>query len=871
MVNLTNRVLELRGTYELEGLRSFAGVYTVASGDTVAQGDLKYDITNESLVTDEAGNAIAAVAATAIANTAIDTTAPTISSAVSNGAGKVVITLSENVWASTAPTAADFSITGGGAPTITSVTGVAGTIATADDAFVLNLSTALSGAATVSYTQNSGRLVKDTAGNDLASASSVSITTGSLTVSPISGGYVNDTEDESAVTVSGTSSNIADGITVTVDLDGSGTDVSKTATIASNAWSTTITSAQMKALASDGDTVTVTATTDHFTGTGSFVYDTSAPTITTTVAGTPVARTVSASDNDSGTTTMLYKLIDGTDSCDATEMASDTESYTEGSSKSITGASNNGKKACFSSTDVAGNTRYTATAALAVAGDAPSTSWTPANNGYLTSLSGTITLVFGSDVYSDSGCATELTNTTADNAVTLGTTNSNNNVATTVTYTAASNTITITPDADLTDDTTYYAGVTDAWYYQNGACAQGAAESISFTTDATAPTVSSITYNDTADGTGNTLTNLPLTGTVYSIVTFSEPITQTVANDSTAEPGIWYKTSASAAEVQYDIIASGTLSSGDCKNIGTNANTNKIYSCRYTGSSLSNTNLFKSYAKTYTDEAGNTGTAQSYSTNTNGVTFSTNAAPSITYTPANNAHTNDNTINITVGSTSTLYKDSSGTSFSNTDIGDIITLKEDDSSGDDIDFTATISGNTITINPDSTLEDGVVYVAISNAWYYGVNPTKTQGTTSSASFTVDTAAPTATLSGAPSGTNNTTTLAVTVAGTGVTHYKHKVVTGSACTATGYGSETAVATTITDDISSLADGSIILCVLGKDTAGNWQSTATSATWTKDITAPTITTTVGGTNDNRTVSASDNDIGTTTMLYKTHHQH
>ena len=317
VASLTNRLLELRGTYELEGLRSFTGVYTVASGDTAASGDLKYDITNEASVTDEAGNAIAAVAATAIANTAIDTTAPTISSAASNGAGKVVITLSEKVWAATAPTAADFLITGGGTPTINSVTGIAGTIATADNAFVLNLSTALSGAATVSYTQNSGRLVKDTAGNDLASASSVSITTGSIAVSPISGGYVNDTEDESVVTVSGTSVGIADGVVVTVALDGSGTDVSPTATIASNAWSTTITSAQMKALASDGDTVTVTASTEHFTGTGSFVYDTTAPTITTTVAGTPTNRTVSAADNDSGTTTMLYKLIDGTDTCDS--------------------------------------------------------------------------------------------------------------------------------------------------------------------------------------------------------------------------------------------------------------------------------------------------------------------------------------------------------------------------------------------------------------------------------------------------------------------------------------------------------------------------------------------------------------------------
>ena len=135
----------------------------------------------------------------------------------------------------------------------------------------------------------------------------------------------------------------------------------------------------------------------------------------------------------------------------------------------------------------------------------------------------------------------------------------------------------------------------------------------------------------------------------------------------------------------------------------------------------------------------------------------------------------------------------------------------------------------------------------------------------STGITVDTTAPTATVTGQPANTNNTTTLSVTVAGTGVTHYKHKTVRGTSCTASGYGSETAIATNITNSISSLLDGSIILCVLGRDAAGNWQTTATSASWTKDTAAPTITATVGGTNDNRTVSATDNETDTT-MKYK-----
>ena len=38
--------------------------------------------------------------------------------------------------------------------------------------------------------------------------------------------------------------------------------------------------------------------------------------------------------------------------------------------------------------------------------------------------------------------------------------------------------------------------------------------------------------------------------------------------------------------------------------------------------------------------------------------------------------------------------------------------------------------------------------------------------------------------------------------------------------------------------SLADGSVTLCVKGRDDAGNYQSTPTTTTWTKDTTAPTI---------------------------------
>ena len=317
-----------------------------------------------------------------------------------------------------------------------------------------------------------------------------------------------------------------------------------------------------------------------------------------------------ATDNAalSSATSWKYELIDGSGSCNATEMESGSSSYTEGVTKIITGASHNGKQACFSSTDKAGNTAYKVSSVLVIAGAEPTRTWNITDGSTINNNAANITHDFGAVVYSDSSCTIALTNTTAGNLVKLGTSRGSNNISSTVSYAVSTNTITINPDSDLADDT-YYVSIADAWYYKNGACNGGSSASISFTVDMTAPV--------------------------------------------------------------------------------------------------------------------------------------------------------------------------------------------------------------------------------------------------------------AALSGQPTGIANTTALHVAVAGTGVTHYKHKVVAGTICTSTGYGSEVAVATAITDDISSLSDGSVVLCVVGKDSAENWQTSATPAAWTKDTTAPTIAVTVGGTDSQKVVSALDDDSGTTVM--------
>jgi uncharacterized repeat protein (TIGR01451 family) len=97
-----------------------------------------------------------------------------------------------------------------------------------------------------------------------------------------------------------------------------------------------------------------------------------------------------------------------------------------------------------------------------------------------------------------------------------------------------------------------------------------------------------------------------------------------------------------------------------------------------------------------------------------------------------------------------------------------------------------------------------------------------------ATWTVDTEASTASISGAPSSPTNETGATLTVAGEGVTHYKHSLDGGA------YGAEITVADPIM--LSGLSDGEHTVSVVGRDLAGNWQVDATTATWTVDTIPP-----------------------------------
>ena len=137
----------------------------------------------------------------------------------------------------------------------------------------------------------------------------------------------------------------------------------------------------------------------------------------------------------------------------------------------------------------------------------------------------------------------------------------------------------------------------------------------------------------------------------------------------------------------------------------------------------------------YYDTAGNQGVAAAatFTVDTTGV-----SAP--TFNPGNGAATKDVTTDITLTFTEAI-KRSDGTDFStDAHLKEILTLKKNNSGGDDITYTASIDSEkkVITIDPSSSLEEGAVFVAVSTGYY---DAASNAGTAASATFTVDATAP----------------------------------------------------------------------------------------------------------------------------------
>ncbi len=112
-------------------------------------------------------------------------------------------------------------------------------------------------------------------------------------------------------------------------------------------------------------------------------------------------------------------------------------------------------------------------------------------------------------------------------------------------------------------------------------------------------------------------------------------------------------------------------------------------------------------------------------------------------------------------------------------------------------------------------------------------PSTSSSTSTSTTTTTTLPPPVAVLSGTPDDPSQTSALSVTVSGTNVTNYRYALGASSLdCTNAGnYSSSLAVATTITDPLSTT--GSLKLCVVAQNTQGTWQDfgSATTHTWTR----------------------------------------
>ena len=160
-----------------------------------------------------------------------------------------------------------------------------------------------------------------------------------------------------------------------------------------------------------------------------------------------------------------------------------------------------------------------------------------------------------------------------------------------------------------------------------------------------------------------------------------------------------------------------------------------------------------------TDAAGNTGehtitfpTVDAAS----GSSSTDTAAPTVTFTPTHNETTTDNAINITLTFNEPVRKED-GNAITADDIVDIVTLVNN--SGVSVEYTGSITSKVITLNPDTDLPDGTYTITlladtVEDVFNNAIPNLQT------ASFTVDTTAPTVTFT--PTHNETTTDNAINI-------------------------------------------------------------------------------------------------------------
>ena len=593
-----------------------------------------------------------------------DATVPTVSSVSASGT-TLTVTMSENIYSATAPDGDNFTITGGGAPAVNSVTGIPTTAAGADDSFELTIASALSGGTpTLAYTQDGtdAKIPRDPAGNKLASFTGQSIAGPPAAPSALALGTGLDAVDnDSTPTVTVTVGQT--GGTVTLYTDSSCSTAGSSAANVTDTTGTITVDVTATALTSDGAVSYYAkhtkggASSACSTATVSYTYDSTAPTISsaTFAAGTTVTVTMSE-DVYAATapTASDFKVKSGASGSEAANVVTTITGL-----ESTKAGADNSFELTVTTALVTGNSVkvwYTKDSTKPVEDEAGNELASLAEANAVTATTGAVAPSAPSGLVLQSPSSSPGNDSTPVVRVTVGVTGGTVMLYTDSGCSTAGSSATGVSDAEspFTVDVTATALTTDgavsyyAKHTKNNLSSACSTAKVDYTYDSAAPTVSSVVYS-ASDG-GASVDSVVEGSAVYTKVVFSEKVGSVTGDGATARPAIKAKaqrnSSDTITEFQYDIIASGDLASGDCKETGTGANDGKVYSCMYTTpSDLTGYNTLKTYATAFSDEAGNAGTAETYAGVTDVVGVAqTPAGVSFTYADADGSTIDDTAI-----------------------------------------------------------------------------------------------------------------------------------------------------------------------------------------------------------------------------------
>ena len=558
------------------GTNEYHCLYTVAAGDT---GGFKTTVGVDT--EDTAGNALARAYEKAAAFT-FDTTVPTVSS-VTRSSTTLTVTMSETIYATTTPDPGDFTISSDNNVTVSGVTGIPASVATAANTFTLTLSAVPTGTNTFVYMPSStvGKKIKDVAGNFLVRATQVIVNKSIILSAVAVDDIINATEDDTDVTISGTSTGLTNGTPVTVKIDdsdvGATPNITKTANISSDAWQVTISSTDMDALEEGDLTITVSATGAP-DATKIITYDRALP-IISSVTRNSTTLTVIMSEPIYAATTP--------DISDFTIVSSNSTNITH-------------INAIPASASAVANT-FTLTLSQVPTGTntlsyAPST--TPAKK--IKDVAGNLLVGATKDIVNN---ALTINSIAGDNFINAAEDDSDVTIAGTSTGLAQNTEVTVKiddsdlgPGANITK-TSRISG-TDTWSVsisstemdalQKGdltitASATGAPDAIkTITYDIASPTVTVTKYYaDAALNSSIASTSFLKVGKkIYTKVVFSEDLEEVLATGATARPEISY-TVGTSPETQYNIVVhTNTLTSGECQ--AKDDSGTREYHCLYT-------------------------------------------------------------------------------------------------------------------------------------------------------------------------------------------------------------------------------------------------------------------------------------------------